>query len=798
MCLIVVVYAPQDQIKKKKLLYDVSRLIANYNTLFIVLGDFNEVRNESKRMGTIFDRGGASLFNDFISSSGLRDLPMGAKRCTRMNNLGNKLSKIDRILVSSHVVDKWPNSHTIALTREFSDHSHILLLNSVADYGPIPFKLFNSWLGHTDFTPIVQSCWASSTFGHIHPVVSFKLKLQQLKASIKRWHITVHKAEHLVSIDLQNKIDFLDSKAEITPLTTTKIDSRTAYVKSLADMEYRNKKRLMLFKVDFEKAFDSLSWNFLLSIMEQIGFSSKWRNWILSCLNSSFALVLINGSPTMEFKLERGLRQGDPLSPFLFIIAVEALNIVILKAINRNIFYGFKVGKDKVYISHLQFADDALFLGGWSLSNAKNFSRILTCFHLAFGLKVNFNKSKLFGIGVSSLEVNSFASSIGCLASHLPRSYLGLPIGAKMSRCTNWKPLVERFQKRLSKWKANTFSFGGHLTLIRSVLGSLGVYYFSIFKATKKVFSKLESIRRKFFWGDFSDVKKISWIAWEKVLSPRNKGGIGIGRLSTSNHSLLAKWWWRFRTEEHALWCKVIRSIHGVSGGLIEDSNTSTSSGLWLRIMKLKTDLNLIGIDLPMLFKKKVGNGQNTRFWHDNWLGGVSLHAFFPRLYRLESNPNCLVCERNTIASPHQLVGHVTGHGHITGPGRVTSSVIHTTMGQTYFPKSFQPTPVGLSFNWACIRRPYTVGEREELIILTNLLANLHLNAKEYIWEFTYGASRLFTTQCMPNLITLNSYFSNLQPTRWNNILPAKNPKSTSLYIAKLLATLGKQYFRGG
>nr|GEW76430.1 putative RNA-directed DNA polymerase, eukaryota, reverse transcriptase zinc-binding domain protein [Tanacetum cinerariifolium] len=179
----------------------------------------------------------------------------------------------------------------------------------------------------------------------------------------------------------------------------------------------KQKIRLMLCKVDFEKAFDSLSWNFLLSIMEQMRFSSKWRNWILSCLNSSFPSVLINGSPTMEFKLEIGLRQGDHVSPFLFIIAVEALNIAILEATNRE----------------------------WSLSNTKNLSRILTCFHLAFGLKVNFNKSKLLGIGVSNLKVNSFASSIGYLASHLPGSYLGLPIGAKMSRCANWKPLVERF-----------------------------------------------------------------------------------------------------------------------------------------------------------------------------------------------------------------------------------------------------------------------------------------------------------------------------------------------------------------
>nr|GEV12248.1 hypothetical protein [Tanacetum cinerariifolium] len=151
----------------------------------------------------------------------------------------------------------------------------------------------------------------------------------------------------------------------------------------------KQKRRLMLFKVDFKKSFDSLSWNFLLFIMEQMGFSSKWRNWILSCLNSSFALVLINGSLTMEFKLKRGLRQGE-----------------------------------------------------WSLSNANNLSRILTCFHLASGLKVYFNKSKSFGIEVSIMEVNSFASSIRCLASHLSGSYLGLPISAKILQSIYAKGLL--------------------------------------------------------------------------------------------------------------------------------------------------------------------------------------------------------------------------------------------------------------------------------------------------------------------------------------------------------------------
>ncbi|GKA47256.1 putative RNA-directed DNA polymerase, eukaryota, reverse transcriptase zinc-binding domain protein [Tanacetum coccineum] len=241
--------------------------------------------------------------------------------------------------------------------------------------------------------------------------------------------------------------------------------------------------------------------------------------------------------------------------------------------------------------------------------------RILTCFHLASGLKVNFNKSKLFGNWVSNIELNVVASSLGCLASEFPCSYLGLPIGSQMSRCANWNPIVDKFQRSLSKWKGITFSIGGRLTLIKFVLGSLGVYYFSIFKAPKKVIHKLESIRRRFFWCGNSDQEKISWIAWKIVTLPRKSGGLGIGSLMDSNQSLLAKWWWRFRKEENALWCKVIRSIHGSSGGMLNTRELKKSSGTWSHIIKLKDDLNIIGINLKMLFLKKVGNGMTTSFW---------------------------------------------------------------------------------------------------------------------------------------------------------------------------------------
>ncbi|XP_071738848.1 secreted RxLR effector protein 78-like [Rutidosis leptorrhynchoides] len=115
----------------------------------------------------------------------------------------------------------------------------------------------------------------------------------------------------------------------------------------------RNKRHGIIFKVDFEKAFDSLNWNYLLEVMKCMGFGSKWWKWIGSCLNSASILILINGSPTPEFKLSPGVRQGDPLSPFLFIIETEGLNILTKVAVDKGMYKGVEFGADKVLISHL-------------------------------------------------------------------------------------------------------------------------------------------------------------------------------------------------------------------------------------------------------------------------------------------------------------------------------------------------------------------------------------------------------------------------------------------------------------
>ncbi|PWA87520.1 RNA-directed DNA polymerase, eukaryota [Artemisia annua] len=172
-CLMIVVYAPQDINHKRSLWNSLTHLILNFHATSIVLGDFNEVRFESERLGSIFCKCGAKIFNEFISNSGLVDLPMGGRKFTRMNKFGTKLSKIDRILLSHHFVSKWPNAQLMALPKNLSDHCPIVLKTHSSDYGPIPFKFFNSWLLCGDFPSILSHSWqkTNNPNSSAHPAV---------------------------------------------------------------------------------------------------------------------------------------------------------------------------------------------------------------------------------------------------------------------------------------------------------------------------------------------------------------------------------------------------------------------------------------------------------------------------------------------------------------------------------------------------------------------------------------------------------------------------------------------------
>ena len=151
----------------------------------------------------------------------------------------------------------------------------------------------------------------------------------------------------------------------------------------------RKKSKLMVFKIDFEKAFDSISWDFLIRVLQFIWFSDKWIKWISGCLSSTSTSILINDSPSREFSIHRGLRQGDPFSPFLFIIAMEGLHVAMEDDMATSLYSGFCI--NNLSLSHLFFADDALFIGDWLSNNIKCLVAILDFFHKVSGLKINYH-----------------------------------------------------------------------------------------------------------------------------------------------------------------------------------------------------------------------------------------------------------------------------------------------------------------------------------------------------------------------------------------------------------------------
>ncbi|GJT14880.1 RNA-directed DNA polymerase, eukaryota, reverse transcriptase zinc-binding domain protein [Tanacetum coccineum] len=363
---------------------------------------------------------------------------------------------------------------------------------------------------------------------------------------------------------------------------------------------YRNHKEgLMVFKVDFEKAFDYVRCDFLDSVLDKMGFGSKWRTWIRSCFSSARSSVFVNGSPTPEFDLQRGFRQGDPLSPFLFILAMEGLHTLSCKAEELGLFKGASFSRDNMTVSHLMYADDVIFLCEWSETNARNLICLLRCFFLMSGLKINVHKSYVLGVGVSDMEVSNVAKIIGRGVAKLPMKYLGVPVGSNMAS----------------------------LTLIKVVHGNLHTYYLSVYKLPSNVQHKLESIRNNFFISVDQGEKNITWVKWKKCLASKSLGGLRIGSIYGLNMGLLFKCIWRLLANPSDLWSQSISSIYGAHGG----------------------------IDLLSFCTRIIGNGDSTKFWDDLWCGEQLLKYKFHRIFMLDSDRDCLVANRIPLSNWHSV-----------------------------------------------------------------------------------------------------------------------------------------------
>ncbi|KAK2449806.1 hypothetical protein QL285_008962 [Trifolium repens] len=334
-------------------------------------------------------------------------------------------------------------------------------------------------------------------------------------------------------------------------------------VSEVIDFAKRSGKECLILKVDFEKAYDSVDWGFLDYMLMRFGFGDKWRAWMKACVCSGNMSVLVNGCPTEEINIRRGLKQGDPHAPLLFLIVAEGLGALMRKAVEVGRFKPFVVGRNGMPISILQYADDTLCIGEASVENLWALKAVLRGFEMASGLKVNFWKSCLVGINVSNEFTLMASDFLNCRIGTLPFKYLGLPVGANPRRCSTWAPLLDAFRKRLGSWGNKYISLGGRIVLINAVLNSLPIFFLSYMRMPEKIWREVVTIQRKFFWGGLSNRRKMCWVKWADICRTKKEGGLGIKDLRLMNKSLLAKWRWKLLSEEDELWKRVVVAKYG-------------------------------------------------------------------------------------------------------------------------------------------------------------------------------------------------------------------------------------------
>ncbi|XP_058759424.1 uncharacterized protein LOC131632711 [Vicia villosa] len=250
-----------------------------------------------------------------------------------------------------------------------------------------------------------------------------------------------------------------------------------------------------------------------------MGFGAKSLSWMEGFTFSSSMSVITNGSTTKDFKVKKGLHQGDPLFHFLFVLETDVLTALMRKAISNNDFRGFKINEVE-NVNMLQFADDTVILEEGDTANLWRMKEILRGFEMMSGLRVNFNKSNIYGVNVCDGFIEATSTFVSCKVDILPFIFLGVKVGGNPQTLAMWKDLIIMLKWRLAVWK--------------------GI--------------NLNTVRRQ---------KAYHWVSWDIVCKSREEGGLGVNNVEVMNVALLSKWKWKILVEEEAVWRGILVSRYG-------------------------------------------------------------------------------------------------------------------------------------------------------------------------------------------------------------------------------------------
>lgn len=386
-----------------------------------------------------------------------------------------------------------------------------------------------------------------------------------------------------------------------------------------------------------ERAYDQMKWNFIFQVLRRFGFTEKWIQLANQCLSIVTYSVLLNGTPFGLITPERGLRQGDPLSPFLFILGTEVLSRMISRAEVVGQLHGIKISLSAPPISHLRFTDDTMIFARATSSEASTIANVLHSYGSWSGQSLNQQKSSVF----SSKNVNQslivpLALTLGIGHSSQPGKYLGLPFILPRLKRQAHLQLKAKLLKRVSGWRSKLLSQAGRACLIRFVLSFVPIYFMSSFLLPNKYWMELDSILRKFWWG-FPQDKLQNFIprAWSSICWPKTVGG-RFRLFHYYNKALLSKRGWQICNQRNKFWVQVLRAKYCGPNAVSVPNNSTACSWFWQGILQSQPVLAK-----GMIFS--VGEHSDLNCWRDPWVPDVEKFKPTPREGKGNHNLNLQV-----------------------------------------------------------------------------------------------------------------------------------------------------------